>query len=66
MGRNILRSGYLPESVLGIKAGIMCMSLLSGAGNMWAQSWNALEELVRPAPDHGGVDVTNEMVAQVN
>jgi peptidyl-dipeptidase A len=33
-------------------------------GNMWAQSWDALEELVRPAPDSNGVDVTDEMVAQ--
>jgi len=33
-------------------------------GNMWAQSWDALEELVRPAPDSDGVDVTDEMVAQ--
>ena len=33
-------------------------------GNMWAQSWVALEELVRPYPDKQGVDVTEEMQRQ--
>ena len=32
---------------------------------MWAQSWVALEELVRPYPDKQGVDVTDEMQNQV-
>ena len=35
-------------------------------GNMWAQSWVALEELVRPYPDKQGVDVTDEMQNQVH
>ena len=43
-----------------------CWSLMSGAGNIRAQACEALEEQVRPAPDSNGVDVTDEMVAQVN
>ena len=33
---------------------------------MWAQSWEAIEELVRPYPDKEGVDVTEEMQNQVS
>ena len=32
---------------------------------MWAQSWAAIEDLVRPYPEEDGVDATPEMVNQV-
>ena len=35
-------------------------------GNMWAQAWDGLESLARPAPDQPGIDVTDEMQAQVS
>jgi len=33
-------------------------------GNMWAQTWEALEPLVRPFPEKAGLDVTEEMNRQ--
>lgn len=33
---------------------------------MWAQTWEGLYDLLAPYPEAGTVDVTNEMVAQVN
>lgn len=32
--------------------------------NMWAQSWDGLEDFVRPAPNKPGLDVTHEMLKQ--
>ena len=34
-------------------------------GNMWAQSWENIEEILRPSPDTPGLDVTDEMIKQV-
>eukprot|EP00463_Aulacantha_scolymantha_P003849 TRINITY_DN4775_c0_g1_i1.p1 TRINITY_DN4775_c0_g1~~TRINITY_DN4775_c0_g1_i1.p1 ORF type:complete len:292 (-),score=40.25 TRINITY_DN4775_c0_g1_i1:410-1285(-) len=33
-------------------------------GNMWAQSWNNIFDIVKPYPDSVALDVTPEMVAQ--
>ena len=32
---------------------------------MWSQGWENLESLVRPFPNKTGVDVTDELIAQV-
>ena len=34
------------------------------AGNMWAQSWKNIADLVVPFPDKQGADVTPEMLRQ--
>lgn len=41
-----------------------CCLLLSG--NMWAQTWSGIMDLVMPYPDATQVDATPAMVAQVN
>ena len=33
-------------------------------GNMWAQSWSNLADLLRPYPNKPDIDVTEEMVRQ--
>ena len=33
-------------------------------GNMWAQSWSNLGDLLRPYPNKPDIDVTDEMVKQ--
>ncbi|ESO05113.1 hypothetical protein HELRODRAFT_111546 [Helobdella robusta] len=33
-------------------------------GNMWAQAWNNIEYMVRPAPDLPSMDITDELVKQ--
>ena len=38
----------------------------STKGNMWAQSWLALEEEMRPYPNKTGLDVTDELIRQVS
>ena len=43
---------------------LMIYSVLSG--NMWAQSWSGIMDLVMPYPDATQVDATPAMVAQVN
>lgn len=35
-------------------------------GNMWAQSWNNIYDLMIPFPNKPNVDVTNTMVAKVS
>lgn len=35
-------------------------------GNMWAQTWSGIMDLVMPYPDATQVDATPAMVAQVN
>ncbi|XP_041461047.1 angiotensin-converting enzyme-like [Lytechinus variegatus] len=30
-------------------------------GNMWAQEWNNIYDIVEPYPGHGAIDVTNQM-----
>jgi len=35
------------------------------SGNMWAQTWGNIYELVEPYPGKKSVDATPEMVAQV-
>lgn len=42
----------------------MPSSVLSG--NMWAQTWSGIMDLVMPYPDASQVDATPAMVAQVN
>lgn len=42
----------------------MLSSVLSG--NMWAQTWSGIMDLVMPYPDATQVDATPAMVAQVN
>lgn len=42
------------------------MSSSSPAGNMWAQTWNNLYELMIPFPDKPNIDVTKEMLDQVS
>lgn len=37
--------------------------LLSDPGNMWAQSWVNLEDLVKPYPEASEVDITGALVA---
>ena len=33
-------------------------------GNMWAQQWNNIADLVKPYPDKPSIDVTEAMVKQ--
>ncbi|UYV61313.1 hypothetical protein LAZ67_1004324 [Cordylochernes scorpioides] len=35
---------------------------VNGAGNMWGESWNHLQDITRPFPDKQDVDITPEMV----
>ena len=35
------------------------------SGNMWAQQWNSIENIVSPYPDKPLLDVTDEMIRQV-
>jgi hypothetical protein len=35
-------------------------------GNMWAQSWENIYDIVKPYPDATGVDVTKSLNDQVN
>ena len=36
------------------------------AGNMWAQSWENIFDIVKPFPNATGVDVTKSLVDQVS
>lgn len=40
-------------------------SLLLLLGNMWAQSWNNLYDMVVPFPDKPSLDITSAMVEKV-
>lgn len=33
-------------------------------GNMWAQTWESLYDMLAPYPEEGTVDVTDEMIKQ--
>lgn len=33
-------------------------------GDIWAQDWSNLDELVMPYPEYGNIDVTQEMLRQ--
>ncbi|UYV61416.1 hypothetical protein LAZ67_1004771 [Cordylochernes scorpioides] len=35
---------------------------VNGAGNMWGENWNHLQDITRPFPDKQDVDITPEMV----
>jgi len=47
---NIQEYGYIPAHLL---------------GNMWAQQWDSIEDIVRPFNDTDILDVTDAMVEQV-
>jgi hypothetical protein len=36
------------------------------AGNMWAQSWENIFDIVKPFPNATGVDVTKSLIEQVS
>jgi peptidyl-dipeptidase A len=46
----ITKSGYIPAHLL---------------GNMWAQQWDGIEDVVKPFNDTTILDVTDAMVEQV-
>ena len=55
---------------LASKAALRCLINYNGlleylSGNMWAQSWDGIETLLRPFPNKVGVDITDELQRQV-
>ena len=39
--------------------------MMSSSGNMWAQTWEHVADLVRPYPDNAQPDITQNMKKQV-
>lgn len=43
----------------------LCSSSFLSLGNMWAQQWNNIYDLMVPYPEKPNLDVTSTMVQQV-
>lgn len=43
----------------------LCSSCFLFSGNMWAQQWNNIYDLMTPYPEKPNLDVTSTMVQQV-